>query len=274
MPKLSIILPTYNGAKYISQAVESVLRQIFHDWELLIIDDGSTDQTLAVIKNYQAQDNRIKYFRNEKNLGIQKSLNRGLGQAVGDFIARIDDDDEWLSEDKLSKQVEFLDNNPSHILVGYGTVMVDESGRELLRYLLPTTDEQIRGRLLSKNCFTHSAVMFRKKPALNFGGYSEDKKVLHIEDYDLWLKLGTVGKFANLPFYGVKFTLRGKAISSSNKIEQFKKNLKLAKIYKVFYPHYGSALVRGYLRLVLYGFFNFIPLAVLKNKIFKKYKEN
>ncbi|MFH1867224.1 MAG: glycosyltransferase [Patescibacteria group bacterium] len=274
MVKVSIILPTYNGSKFISLAIDSVLKQNYSDWELIVINDGSTDNTAKLIQDYQRQDRRIKYLKNEKNLGIQKSLNKGLNQAAGELIARLDDDDLWLDNDKLKKQVDFLNNHPNHLLVGCGTVMVDQAGKELLRYLLPAQDAEIRERILGKNCFTHSAVLFRKESVLQLKGYSESPEVLHIEDYDLWLKLGTVGKLANLPFYGVKFMIRPTAISVTNKVHQFKKNLKLTRQYKKQYPGFVRALCRGYARLWLYGFFNLIPLAILKNKILKVYKES
>ena len=94
-PKISILLPVYNGARFLKGAVGSVLRQNFNDWELLILDDGSSDKTPAIAREYVAADKRIRYEPNPKNIGIQKTLNRGLALAHGEYIARIDDDD-WL----------------------------------------------------------------------------------------------------------------------------------------------------------------------------------
>jgi glycosyltransferase involved in cell wall biosynthesis len=272
--KVSIILPTYNGSKWIERAIRSILAQSFSGFELFVIDDGSTDNTEKIVSELKIKDNRIIYLRNDQNLGIQKSLNRGLKEASGEYIARIDDDDEWIDQDKLKKQLEFLEANKNHVLVGTGVVMVNETGKELVRYLLPETDKQIRKQLLGKNCFVHSSVVFRKDVAIKLGGYDESPETKHVEDYDLWLKLGTVGKLANLPFHGVRFTLRPGNISSRNKLEQFKKDIKLTRKYKGEYPNYLSALVRGYLRLIFYGVFNFLPFSRVKNLIFKIYKEN
>jgi glycosyltransferase involved in cell wall biosynthesis len=271
---VSIILPTYNGEKYIKRAIESIIAQSFSRWELLVIDDGSVDNTKDIIVEYSSKDNRIIYLKNEVNLGIQKTLNKGLREAKGEYIARIDDDDEWIDTDKLKKQVEFLNNNPDHVLVGTGVIVIDESGLELFRYLLPEKDKNIKKKILGKNCFVHSSVMFRKDLALSLGGYSEDTAVKHIEDYDLWLKLGTVGKLANLSIYAVKFTLRGGSISSVNKIEQFKKNINLANKYKNKYPNYFGALFRSYIRIVVYGFILKSPIRFSLNKLTKFYKEN
>jgi len=272
--KVSIILPTYNGAKFISGAIKSVSAQSYKDWELLVIDDGSTDKTAEIVEELSKKDSRIKYFRNEKNLGIQKTLNKGLKLARGEYVARIDDDDRWVDVDKLKKQVEFLDKNPDYILVGMGVIVVNEDGDELFRFLNPQTDEDIRKKILSRNCFTHSSVMFRKEVAINLGGYSESEDVKHIEDYDLWLKFGRNGKMANLPMHAIHFIMRDKSISSKNKNIQLRRNIKIAKKYRKFYPNYFKASAKNYLRLFMYGVFKFIPFLKLKASILRKYKES
>lgn len=273
MPKVSIILPSYNGSKYIKRAIESVLAQSFRDFELIIIDDGSADSTPEIAADFCRRDSRIVCLRNEKNLGIQKSLNRGLREAVGEYVARIDDDDFWSDPDKLAKQVAFLDSHPDHILVGTGTIVVDEKGTELMRYLLLDTDNKIRESILGKNYFTHSSVMFRRNPVLLLGGYSEREEVRHVEDYDLWLRLGRVGKLANMPFYGIKFTMRKDNLSSVNKTDQFKKDIALAWLYRKYYPNFFTAFLRSYLRLILYGLIGMPPWLSVRNRIFKFYKE-
>lgn len=271
---VTIILPTYNGGKYIKRAIESILHQTFFNWELLIIDDGSKDNTEEVVKKYLDKDSRIVYLKNEVNLGIQKTLNKGLQSSNGEFIARIDDDDEWPDENKLKKQVEFLENNRDYVLVGTGVIVVGEDGQELFRYLMPETDKEIRNKILSKNCFVHSSVVFKKNTALNFKGYNESKDTRHIEDYDLWLKLGNVGKLANLATFAVKFTLRDGSISSINKKEQFKKNTILIKKFKNDYPNYFLALIRSYLRKFIYGLIINSPFKFYLSKIIKIYKNN
>jgi len=268
---ISVILPTYNGARFIARALRSIIVQSVREFEIIVIDDESTDRTADIVKKIGAADSRIRYFRNEYNLGIQKSLNRGLREARGEYIARIDDDDEWIDPQKLEKQLAFFKKHPDCVLVGIGVIVVDEEDEELFRYLLPETDEKIRKKIFYKNCFIHSGVVFKKDAAMKFNGYDESEKVRHIEDYNLWLKLGTVGKLANLPIYGVKFTLRSGNISSKNKVEQFKKDINLIKKFRPYYPNYFGALIRSYLRLIFYGVFNFLPL---KSKILKFYKEH
>ncbi len=272
MPKVSIVLPTHNGEKFIEKAIQSVFDQSFSDWELIVINDASTDETPNMIKKLSQQDSRVVYFRNEKNLGIQKSLNKGLREAKGEYIARIDDDDEWLDKTKLQNQVEFLDKNPDYVLVGTDVVVVSESGKELFRYLNPEKDFDIRQKILGRNCFSHSSVVFKKQAALKAGLYPETQKTLHAEDYWFWLKLGLEGKFRNLPFYGIRFMLRKDAISSKNKIKQFWHDILVVWEFRNKYPNFLAGFIRSWLRLILYGLGGFLPFLHLKYWAMKKYK--
>ena len=247
---VSIILPTYNGAQWIRRAIDSVIAQTFTDWELIIVDDGSTQDLQCMFPG----DARIRYFKNEKNLGIQKTINRGLAEAKGKYIARIDDDDMWSDTAKLEKQVAFLESHPDHVLVGTGVIVVDEQGKELQRYLLPETDTVIRSKLLRKNCFVHSSVVFR-----NIGiRYSEEKNVRHAEDYELWLRLGLQGKFANLPSHSVTFTVRKQSLTGRNRVIQARRILVLAWRYKTHYPHALIGITTAFVRYV-----GFIGLSVI-----------
>ena len=270
---VSIILPTYNGAERIKEAIKSVLEQSYADLELIVIDDGSKDNTKEIVENLAKSDQRVRYLKNDVNLGIQKTLNNGLKEAKGEYIARIDDDDVWIDKDKLKKQIEFLEKNKEYVLVGTGVIVVGEDNKELFRYLVPEKDIDIRNKILTKNCFVHSSVVFYRDTALRCEGYSESEDTKHIEDYDLWLKLGTLGKVANLPTHSVRFTLRSGSLSSMNKLEQFKKTLKLIKNYKKIYPNYYLAFFRSIARLVIYGFILNSPIKLSINKVIKLYKE-
>jgi glycosyltransferase involved in cell wall biosynthesis len=128
--KVTILLPVYNGTKWIEKSIRSALRQSFSDFELIILNDCSTDDTERVVFSFMSQDKRIVYIRNDKNLGLAKTLNVGLGTAKGEYIARLDADDEWIDVDKLKKQVSLLDKYPEYTLVGTGAVVVDENGQE------------------------------------------------------------------------------------------------------------------------------------------------
>jgi glycosyltransferase involved in cell wall biosynthesis len=274
MDKLvSIILPAYNGAHRISDAIQSVTNQSYTNWELLIIDDFSVDNTREVVSNFVNKDSRIKYIKNNTNLGLQKTLNIGLAQSKGEYIARIDDDDMWADVDKLQKQVDFMDNNPDYVLLGTGVIIINEQGNELFRYLLPQTNEQIKNRILGKNCFAHSSVMFRKSIVMQFGGYSEGEEAKYMEDYDLWLKLGSVGKLANLPIYGLKYTMRGGSLTAVHKAKVFKKMLSHIKKYRYSHKGYYGALIRAYVRYFLYSIYIKFAKKLPLYKIIKFYKE-
>jgi len=271
-PKVSILLPTYNGSRFISRSVESVLAQSFDDFELIIIDDGSTDVTGDIVNKFARKDKRVVFISNKGNLGIQRTLNNGLKIAKGKYIARIDDDDEWLDSKKLEYQVAFLDAHPEYVLVGTGVVVVDENRNELFRFLLPLDDAAIRDRMLFKSCFMHSSVVFRKNSVLKLGGYGESEEIRHVEDYELWLRLGRVGKLANLPSYGIKFMQRKSAITSKHKPEQFRKNIKLVRSFRADYPHSRMATFFAYLRSALFTFDKVLPFVSLKNWFIKRYK--
>ncbi|MFA7192131.1 MAG: glycosyltransferase [Candidatus Paceibacterota bacterium] len=170
MKKVSIIMPTYNGSKWIKRAIDSIKAQSYTDWELLVVDDGSTDDTGSIIKDLALNDHRIRYIKNDQNMGIQKTLNRGLREALGVYIARIDDDDIWCDIEKLAKQVEFLDKNPEYSLVGTNVILIDEKGNEISKSNRESSDLNIRKIILSKNPFAHSSVVFIRDAVISIGG--------------------------------------------------------------------------------------------------------
>lgn len=261
MPIISIILPVYNGASRLKEAIDSVINQSYTDWELLAIDDGSTDNTRGVVESFIKNDSRIRYVKNEVNLGIQKTLNKGLKEARGEYIARIDDDDIWVDTDKLKRQLEFLEKNTDYVLVGTGAILTDENKDELARFIMPEEDEEIRNKILSKNCFIHSSVMFRKSAAFKFNGYDESQNTLHIEDYDLWLKMGTLGKFANLGRYCVSLKQGKDTISAKNRINQALRIVGEIKKFRKYYPKPLKGYFFGVLRLTFFFVQKIIPFS-------------
>lgn len=248
-PLVSVNIATYNRGGFLAEAIESVLAQTYTNWELVIVDDASTDNTREVVDSY-LKDPRIKYFRNETNLNISLTRNRGLKESQGEFIAVLDSDDIWCDKDKLKKQVEFLENNPDHALVGTGVIKIDKNGREMSRYLNPLTDKTIRVKILSQNAFAHSSLMYRREAVLALGGY--DPAINGIEDYDLWLKIGSRWQFANLPDYALKYRVHGSNISLTDRKRLMRINIDLIKKNKRIYPRYRLALLRRLLRLWAY----------------------
>lgn len=271
-PAISILLPTYNGAQTIARAIESVLAQSFLEWELLVLDDGSTDTTAKIVQEFAAADSRISYIQNENNLGIQKTLNKGLSLAQGEYIARIDDDDAWIDPQKLQLQYAYVHEHPECGLVGTGVIVVDEKGWEISRHLPPATDQEIRKYMLFRNCFIHSSVLFQKNMVQAIGGYGESGDARHVEDYDLWLRIGTQGEMANIPIYGVRFLLSARNISSKHMHEQYKKNIALISKHRKEYPNYFFGLIVGYIRLIGASLLGSILSPKTRGKVIGVYK--
>lgn len=194
-PKVSVILPAYNAAAYLSKAIDSILEQSFANFELIIVNDGSTDNILEVLAQYD--DPRIKVIHQE-NLGLPKALNKALSVAQSPYIARQDADDISLPT-RLEKQVQFLDQNPEYGLIGTWSQIITPEGPSERRHLHPTSNGQIQVQLLINNQFVHSSVMFRTSCLKTTGYYSEDPKHFPPEDYDLWLKIAKHFMVANLP---------------------------------------------------------------------------
>src|SRR5690349_10215088 len=193
-PMVTIIMPAYNAATYIREAISSVLAQSFTDFELLVIDDGSMDDTAAIIGSFS--DPRILYLYQD-HLGIAYALNKGLREAKGRFIARFDADDICMPN-RLQKQVEFLSADDRYVLCGSDAEYISESGEHLFNFTcIGHTHEDIRSRLYVLCPFIHSSVMYRKEAVIAAGGYSAHAH--NFEDYLLWVQLTTYGKYANLP---------------------------------------------------------------------------
>lgn len=242
---VSIVLPTHNRMHYMSRAVESALNQTYKNIELIIIDDGSTDKTLEIISELSRKDKRVVILTNEVNLGYQKSLNRGIALARGEYIARIDDDDSWPDSRKLEKQVKFLEDHKDYVLTGGGAIWIDKNGKELFKYILPREDEEIRKRILISNRFVHSSVVFRKKDWERVGKYKEEWVYC---DWALWLELGKSGKFYNFPEYFVHYLKWENNMTNFNIRGNLKEQIKIREKYRKDYPQYYKAMLFGWTR--------------------------
>lgn len=184
-PKVSVVLPVYNGEPYLPEAIESILNQTFNDFEFIIIDDGSQDKTWQIANTYAEKDRRLVLYRNPSNLGLIKSLNKGLELARGKYVARQDADDISLP-DRLAKQVEYFEQHPEIGLLGTAYYRLNGQGERILR-CPPATDTDIRWKLLFDNVWCHASMMFRR--ALIKVGEPFYRDFLHAEDYELWTRL-------------------------------------------------------------------------------------
>lgn len=212
-PLVSVLMAVYNSERYVGQAVESILNQTFCDFELIVIDDGSTDQSLAILQRYTVKDRRICLISRE-NRGIPCTRNELLAQASGELIAVMDSDDIALPN-RLAQQVEFLQQHPQVVCLGSAYDLIDAKGRLLTHLPVPLGDEDIQRQTLAGHAsIFQPCAMMRRSAVLAVGGY--DETMTQAEDLDLWLRLGEIGKLANLPEVLVQYRLHSNSVSEQD----------------------------------------------------------
>ena len=196
MLKVSILMCVYNGEAHVREALESILEQTFTNLEFVIVDDGSTDSTLKILTEYAERDSRIVLIRNEENLGLERSLNKGLAACQGEYFARQDADDVSLPN-RLQLQTHFLDTHPEVGALGTAVELIDEQGASLRENYLPVDHESIQARLMLTNSLHHSTLIARRSLMKELGGY--DISCRYAEDYDLWWRMSRHSRLATLP---------------------------------------------------------------------------
>ncbi|MFH1822841.1 MAG: glycosyltransferase [Patescibacteria group bacterium] len=192
-PRITVLLPVYNGEKYIKEAMESILNQTFTNFEFLIIDDCSTDSSLKIIRSYK--DPYIRIIHNETNKGLNKTLNIGLAAARGEYIARMDQDDISLPR-RLEKQLAFLDTHSEIGVCGTGFGIIDQKGTLKNETHFPNRPLLLSWKLHFFCPLAHPTVMMRTSLVKEIGGYNT--KARFYEDYDLWIRLNSITKLTNL----------------------------------------------------------------------------
>lgn len=233
-PKVSIVMSTFNSEKFIHNSIESVIFQSFKDFEFIIIDDCSNDNTIKIIELYQNKDSRIILIKNKVNLWLTKNLNKWINISRWEYIARIDDDDIWCNKDKLKKQLKFMESNKEYGLCWTWVIFVNENFKEIYRTKNVNTDNDIRKIIPLRNVFAHSSVIIRKIVLDKVWYYDESFR--YTQDYELWLRIWTVSKMFNIQEYLLKYMVRDWSISWKNRYNQtlnaFKISLKYKKNYK------------------------------------------
>lgn len=239
MPKVSVNILTRNRSELLKKALASVTAQAFTDYEVVVVNDGSSDETSEVLENTKIKN--FKIIEHSESFGIVQSRQEALNQSGGEYVAILDDDDQWLDPDKLKKQVEFLDNHRDYVLAGGAITSAGNKFR-------PETDAQIRKTMLFRNNFFTSTIMFRKEAALKAGGFVKDDVDL-AEDYDLWLRMGLLGKMYN--FQQVFTTYAAPSYNTSKFRSFLSKQLTLIARYRKQYPGYLLASLILRIRLAL-----------------------
>lgn len=201
-PLVSVVMPIYNAQRYLTQAIDSILSQTLKNFELILVNDASTDKTLYIINKFKSKDNRIRLINNKKNLQMAESLNLAIDLAKSDLIARMDQDDISLPN-RLEVQHAFMQSHPNVAIVGNDIIIIDEHDKVTGKRTYPISSKGLKKILFRYSAFAHPTVMFRKYHFQKVGGYNPKKHPC--EDIDLWFRLGTKYEFANIPNFLLKY---------------------------------------------------------------------
>lgn len=218
-PQISVLMPVYNAERYLREAVESILNQSFTDFEFLIVNDGSTDGSAAVLMEYAAKDDRIRLI-SRPNTGYVVALNEMLGLAGGEFLARMDADDAAVS-DRFERQVAFLGSNPDHVAVGSRVLLIDPEDEPISPFGKAMLHEEIDQGHLDKcagSLICHPTVMMRKAAIDSIGAYRINMEPA--EDVDLFLRLAEIGKLRILPEILLHYRMHHSSVSMTRRHEQ------------------------------------------------------
>lgn len=216
IPKISVIFPVYNAANTVKESLNSILTQTFTDFEVIAIDDGSTDNSSSIIESID--DDRIKLYRNDKNRGLVYTLNRGINLSKAIYVARMDSDDICM-QDRFEKQVKYLDSNPNVVICGtFAQIFIEDSNGvrkngKLLKYEIE--DKLLKQQLAYECCFAHPTVMMRRS-IFESGEFLYDEKYLNGEDYKLWVDLMGTGLYHNIPEVLLKYRVSSTQMSSNS----------------------------------------------------------
>lgn len=224
IPEVTVLMSVYNGEKYLHEAIKSILNQAWGNFEFLILNDDSTDNTAKILSGYS--DPRIRIINNERNIGLTRSLNKGLREAKGIYIARMDADDISLP-DRIKIQYHCFRENPDVGVVAGWVQVIDEWCGNLGEWSTPLQPEDIYYRLNFRNCLAHGAVMFRKDVVLKSGGYNEN--IERAQDYELWYRLSKITKICQVDKFLLKWRDHKANISNKWKKEQEKRARRLVK---------------------------------------------
>jgi len=226
MPLASIVMPVYNSAETVADVIESVLSQTWQDFSLIVVDDGSTDNSSDVIGSFD--DPRIILLENGENKGIEYSLNRGVKAADCGWVFRLDSDDQ-CAPSRLQTQLEYLKNNPQVWVLGSWAELLFDDGSVSLG-VLPLQDEQIKARLLFHSSFFHPAVAIRRSL---FDHVHYSAKYPRAEDYDLWCKFAAnrEASFYNLPDALIKYRISTQGVSLAGRSEQLASSQNVRKMF-------------------------------------------
>jgi glycosyltransferase involved in cell wall biosynthesis len=257
--KASVVLPAYNAARFLRPAIESILAQTFEDFEFIILDDCSKDDTWALIQEYAARDARIVPLRNERNLNLANTLNRGIAASRGEYIIRMDHDDISVPR-RIEKQVAFLDAHPEVGIVGGSMEIINEQDRRIGLREYHLTDEAIRKHIFLYSPFCHPATAIRRSVLERIGGYRHEFNPA--EDYELYFRIGTCARFANLDEVVIRYrVVQGTSMTTGGTRRLERKTIEVRRQYA------RSGVYRMTWRDRLYNALHFASLYLVSSRL-------
>jgi len=248
---VSVVVPCYNCEKFLRAAIESVLGQSFQDFELILIDDGSTDKTPDILREFSEKDPRVRVLKNEVNRGICVALNKGLDAARGEFICRMDADD-IAEPDRLEKQTSFMRAHPGTVVCGSHPILINEQGQETGRRCYDHDPVTIKKNRFLRSPFAHPATMIRRS-VLEEHAIRYSARFPYAECYDLWMRLAPFGEFANVDAYLLRYRLTEVATKSVHCKASLWSTIRLRAHYlnrEAGWKAYGMFLIEGALLLL------------------------
>lgn len=213
MPTVSVVLPAYNAASFVREAIDDLLTQTLSDIEVIVVDDGSTDATSEILASYT--DSRLTVI-DQSNRGIVSALATGIAASTAALIARADADDRYLP-DRLARQADFLAAHPEVVLVASDFIRFYEGGRQE-HHRVPTDHDGLLAALARTNPIMHASVMMRRDALAAAGGYSPEWQ--DIEDLELWFRLASVGKLASIPEVLARMRMHGASVTPNRQLRQ------------------------------------------------------
>lgn len=242
-PQASVVMPAYNAQEHIQNAINSILKQTFEDFEFLIIDDNSQDSTAQIIEKSAKSDRRIKVLKNKKNLGVAKSLNKAVRIAKGKYIIRMDSDD-WSYPNRFAKQIYLMEKYPNVVVSGSHIYLCDQHlmPKYLRKYGL--SNKEIRLKMFRYSPFAHPATIWRKNTLKKVGMYNENLGAA--QDYELYFRIGNMGEFRNINKPLLKLRMHKDSVSVSRSKEQIDNTFKIRDIAVTKYKYKMSKLDNFY----------------------------
>ncbi len=232
-PFISVVMPAYNAAHYVSDAIGSVLNQSYKNFEFIIVDDASTDNTMAIIQDFRKKDVRIVIIRNKKNVGVTKSLNEAIKRARGVYIIRMDADD-WAYSDRFKFQIQLMERHPDVVVSGSYIEVCDSNLKTQYIRKYRLDDASIRKHLFLYSPFAHPATIWRAR-ILKKECY--DDRIGICQDYELYFRMGKHGKFMNLDKLLLKLRIHDQSVSVIKSDLQLKNTVLI---------RFNAVLMQGY----------------------------